>query len=173
MKFLFSVVALFFLTGSCNSQKQATTNSSKESNAEPIAQKQMMTDKQKAIGQNYDVAVIYEARSRGFAKYASISKAKVTLSEDRSLQKMDNYDCDAKDWEEIEQLLDAIERKKFQNLKAPTDKRLYDGAAHTTLSIKQGDVVYMTPSFDEGFPPKEIEKLVNKVLAIAEKVKKQ
>ncbi|WP_299115880.1 hypothetical protein [uncultured Winogradskyella sp.] len=172
MKFLFSVVTLFFLTGSCNSQKQTTTNSN-ESNATPKAEKQMMTDKQKAIGQNYDVAVIYEARSRGFAKYAYISKAKVTLSEDRSLQKMDEYTCDAKDWEEIEQLLDAIDRKTFQSLKAPTDKRLYDGAAHTTLSIKQGDVVYMTPSFDEGFPPKEIEKLVNKVLAIAEKVKKQ
>ena len=172
MKFLFSVVTLFFLTGSCNSQKQATTNSN-ESNAAPVAEKQIMTDKQKAVGQNYDVAVIYEARSRGFAKYAYISKAKVTLSEDRSLQKMDDYACDAKDWEDIEQLLDAIDRKTFQSLKAPTDKRLYDGAASTTLSIKQGDVVYMTPTFDEGFPPKEIEKLVNKVLAIAEKVKKQ
>ncbi|GGI56137.1 hypothetical protein [Winogradskyella haliclonae] len=172
MKFLFSLVTLVFLTGSCNSQKEATTNS-KASSAASVAEKQMISDKQKTIGQNYDVAVIYEARSRGFAKYAYISKAKVMLSEDRSLQKMDNYVCDTKDWEDIEQLLDAIERKTFQNLKAPTDKRLYDGAAHTTLSIKQGDVVYMTPTFDEGFPPKEIEKLVNKVLAIAEKVKKQ
>ncbi|TCK67957.1 hypothetical protein DFQ05_1741 [Winogradskyella wandonensis] len=172
MKFLFSLVTLVFLTGSCNSQKQASTNS-KASDAEPIAQKQMMTDKQKAIGQNYDVAVIYEARSRGFAKYAYISEAKIKLSNDRGLQNMQEYKCDKSDWEEIEQLLNSIERKTFQTLKAPTDKRLYDGAAHATLSIKQGDVVYMTPSFDDGFPPKEIEKLVNKVLAIAEKVKKQ
>ncbi|MBT8244336.1 MAG: hypothetical protein HKP48_05385 [Winogradskyella sp.] len=172
MKFLFSLATLFFLTGSCNSQKETTTNSNK-SNTQSIKEQQMVTDKQKAIGQNYDVAVIYEARSRGSAKYIYVSKVKIMLSQDLSLQKMDEYPCNAKDWEEVKKLLDDIERKAFQNLKAPTDKRLYDGAAHTTLSIKQGDVIYMTPSFDAGFPPKEIEELVNKVLALAEKVKKQ
>lgn len=171
MKFLFSLVTLFFLTGSCNSQKEAFKKTN-ESNVKP-KQKIIMTDKEKAIGQSYDVAVIYKAISRGFTKYFYISKAKIVLSEDRSLQKMNEYSCESKDWKEIEELLDVVDKKTFQSLKAPTDKRLFDGAAHTTLSIKQGDVVYMTPGFDDDSPPKEIEKLVNKVLAIVEKVKKQ
>jgi len=112
MKFIFSLATLFFLTGSCNSQKEAVTNSN-ESKAQPSKENLMMTDKQQAVGQNYDVAVIYEVKSRGFAKYAYVSKTKVMLSQDRSLQKIDEYTCDAKDWEEIEQLLDAVERKTF------------------------------------------------------------
>ena len=102
-----------------------------------------------------------------------VSEDKVLLSTDRSLQKMDEYKCDPKDWQDIQALLKNMDSKDIRSLKAPTDKRLYDGAAHATLTLKQGDVAYVTPGFDDGFPPEEIKELVNKVLSVGEKVKKQ
>ena len=81
---------------------------------------------------------------------------------------IDTYSCKPTDWDELEKLLKSISPENLGKLKAPTDKRLYDGAAHATLSILLGDVVMITPSFDHGHPPKEIEALVNKVLSIKE-----
>lgn len=132
------------------------------------------TTKSDIVGPNYkQSAVTYQAISRGTFEYINVSKSKISITTDKSLQQIQDYTCDAQDWIEIKALLDALNTKTFQQLKAPTDKRLFDGAAHATLSVKQGDVLLTTPSFDHGFPPKEIENLVNKVLSLAEKVKKK
>ncbi|RNC88040.1 MAG: hypothetical protein ED556_02300 [Winogradskyella sp.] len=200
MKFLFSIIAVVMLTESCNSSKEAASDSKKAvvenvemkkevaTNTEPKKQdikktetksnkntfdKNLLTDKEKAVQKNYGTAIIYEAISRGFAKYVYITEDKVLLSTDRSLQKMDEYKCDANDWQTIQSLIKKLDTKAMGSLKAPTDKRLYDGAAHATLTLKQGDLAYITPTFDDGFPPEEIKELVNKVLSVGEKVKKQ
>ena len=69
--------------------------------------------------------------------------------------------------------MDAVDLQTLNKLKAPTEKRLHDGAAHATLAFRQGDMEVMSPTFDHGHPPKEIEALVNKVLSIKENVLKQ
>jgi hypothetical protein len=86
---------------------------------------------------------------------------------------MNTYVCKSEDWEALESLLKAIDVENLNRLKAPTDKRLYDGAPHATLSVIKGDVEMMTPTFDHGTPPKEIEALVNKVLSIKVNASKQ
>jgi hypothetical protein len=52
-------------------------------------------------------------------------------------------------------------------LKAPTEKRFYDGAAIANFKITFKDSTYETTSFDHGFPPKEIKKFVNKINSFA------
>ena len=120
-----------------------------------------------------EISVVYEAISRGSFQHISISKSNISMSKDRNLKDITQSKCPSKDWEEIERLLDNLNPKEFQQLKAPTNQRLYDGAAHATLSLKQGDDVITTPSFDHGHPPKAIEALVNKVLSMAQLTKKQ
>lgn len=117
---------------------------------------------------NYDTSITYKASSRGYFDYITISKNKISISKDVNLKKIDIYKCNPEDWSELNQLLKTIDVLKLNKLKAPTDKHLYDGAAHTTLSVQQGDIIFITPSFDEGHPPKKIEALVNKVLSIKE-----
>ena len=122
---------------------------------------------------NANAQITYQAMSRGSFQYIQISEGEVLVSTDKSLIKVDKYKCDAADWEALNKMLNDVNIKTFQKLKAPTDKRLFDGAAHTTLSLLKDDVVIITPSFDEGHPPEEIKDLVNKVLSIKENTVKQ
>jgi len=70
-------------------------------------------------------------------------------------------------------LLNAINIKSLPELEAPTNKRLFDGAAHTTVTLIQNKIEVTSSSFDEGHPPKDIEALVNKILSIKEMMLKQ
>jgi hypothetical protein len=56
----------------------------------------------------------------------------------------------------------------FPTLKDPTQKRFYDGAAIADLKVRYQDKNYETVNFDHGFPPAEIENLVNKIVALAD-----
>ena len=60
-----------------------------------------------------------------------------------------------------------INLEEIPKLKDPTQKRFYDGAAIANLKIRYQDQYFETTDFDHGFPPKEIEKLVNKIVALA------
>jgi hypothetical protein len=42
-------------------------------------------------------------------------------------------------------------------------KAFYDGAPIATFKITFKDETYKSPSFDHGFPPKNIEQFVNKI----------
>ena len=72
----------------------------------------------------------------------------------------------------IETAYRTVDVVKLSSLKAPTEKRFYDGAPITNLRITKNKEVYQTTDFDGGFPPKEIENLVNVLLDVAEKLNK-
>jgi heat shock protein HslJ len=131
------------------------------------------TTKSDIVKDNYQTRITYKALARGSFQYSEISKSNIAISTDRNLMQIDNYYCEEKDWEDLNTLIEAVDLETFQKLKAPTEKRFYDGAAHASLAIQLGDVKYMTPTFDHGHPPKEIEALVNKVLSIKENAVKQ
>ena len=71
------------------------------------------------------------------------------------------------DWAELVKAFGKINLDEIPKLKDPTQKRFYDGAAIANLKIKSQDKEYETTDFDHGHPPAEIEKLVNKIVALA------
>ncbi|WP_422106458.1 META domain-containing protein [Winogradskyella sp.] len=117
--------------------------------------------------------ITYRVQSRDIFEYIQISKSTITTSNDRYLKAMESYTCQPEDWESLNELLQDIDIEHLDKLKAPTDKRLFDGAPHATLSVIRGDVETMSPSFDHGTPPDAIKALVNKVLSIRENLTKQ
>ena len=138
-----------------------------------VAAKSVVTKKSDVVKDNYNTAITYQSSSRGSFEYIHISKSNVAISTDRSLKTIDKYNCEEKNWEELNRLIEACDMETFQELKAPTEKRFYDGAAAATLAIQLGDIEYRTPEFDHGNPPQEIEAIVNKVLSIKENTVKQ
>jgi len=78
--------------------------------------------------------------------------------------------CSKEDWSQLMNLLNAIDLKNISKLKAPTQARLYDGAATAQLIIKQDNNTFETNSFDHGNPPKEIEALVQEILSMSENI---
>lgn len=72
------------------------------------------------------------------------------------------------DWNEMLDLLAKVDKGNMQNLKAPTEKRFYDGALIAGLTVIHNKDTYKSASFDHGNPPKEIEKLVEKIIAVSD-----
>jgi hypothetical protein len=102
----------------------------------------------------------YSAVSRGVYKKILVQNKTVSVINGRDTQSVITKINDAK-WKQIVTEFSKINLESLPNLKAPTEKRFYDGAAIGNLTIIQNQKKHQTNGFDNGFPPKEIEKLVN------------
>ncbi len=73
------------------------------------------------------------------------------------------------DWNELLALYQSVNKEGLKDLKAPTEKRFYDGAPMANFSVITKEMTYRSATFDGGYPPAEIEKIVNKIIAIGDK----
>jgi len=119
--------------------------------------------------QDIESAVIeYTANTRGFYQKITVQNQKFTVSKSR-----DGKDSPAEqkvsssDWKKIIDAFQEVDLESIPTLKAPTEKRFYDGAAIADLKITYQGKSYKTQPFDHGNPPVEIEKLVNKITVLA------
>lgn len=151
MKKLVLVVVSIFAFFGCNNQKNAVENESKT------------ISKVK----EYKVPKIeYEASSRGFYEKITIENQMVSVVNERDVK--DNGEAvkisdDVN--KELNSYLNSVKLDQLATYKDPTQKRFYDGAAIANLKITVDGVEYKTVDFDHGFPPIEIEKLVNKIVS--------
>ncbi|WP_055097574.1 hypothetical protein [Flavobacterium aquidurense] len=102
----------------------------------------------------------YSAVSRGFYKKIIVQNKTVSVINGKNTEPIESKIDDAK-WKQIVAEFSKIDLEGIKTLKAPTEKRFYDGAAIGNLKIVQNQQTYETLGFDNGTPPKEIEKLVN------------
>ena len=102
----------------------------------------------------------YSAVSRGLYKTVVVKNQTVSITNTRGGEAVESK-IDTAKWNKIISEFEKINLDSIPNLKAPTEKRFYDGAAIGNLKITQNQKIYETKGFDNGFPPKEIEKLVN------------
>lgn len=147
MKFLFSLLIILFMSKECNNK----TNSSE------INQLQE------------NITFEYTALSRGLYNRVVITHSTISIQKKRDSEAVTKT-CSKDDWAELMNLLKAIDLKHISKLEAPTQARLYDGAAIAQLTITQENVLFETNSFDHGKPPLEIEDLVKKILSLSENI---
>ncbi len=110
----------------------------------------------------------YVANTRGFYQKIEIQNKTASVTNDRSgKEKAKTISISDEDWKEIVSLFQKVKLEELAQLKAPTQKRFHDGAAIANLNIKYKEKEYESASFDHGFPPAEIEKIVNKINSFA------
>lgn len=121
--------------------------------------------------QNKDIPVIkYEANARNLFLNIKVENQELFVSRSRDAKDyQEKITISDADWKEIVMLTKAVDLAKVKDLKWPTEKRFYDGAAHANVTFVSNEVEYTANGFDHGFPPIEIEKLVNKILKLTEK----
>ncbi len=124
-----------------------------------------------ATAQDMQNTVIeYTANTRGFYQNITIKDQLVSVSKDRNNNdKAISTKISDADWAALINDFKELKLETLKDLKAPTEKRFYDGAAIANLKITYKDKSYETTSFDHGFPPKEIKKLVDKINTFAKK----
>lgn len=120
--------------------------------------------------QSENITVTYEAASRGGYTFISINSDSLVSQASRSPESKSIKKTSEKNWKKMIGRLQKISVENLSNLKPPSDKRLYDGAAHTTLTVTKNGVTYATQSFDDDQPPKEIEALVKAILTMGKTV---
>lgn len=112
----------------------------------------------------------YTANTRGFYQKITIQNQMVAVSKDRSgNDKPVAIKISDADWKELVGYFETINLDSLATLKAPTQKRLHDGAAIANLKVVYKDKTYKTESFDHGFPPETIKILVTKINTFAKK----
>jgi hypothetical protein len=115
------------------------------------------------------MAVIeYTANTRGFYQKIRIQDQMVTISKDRNgTEKPITTKIADKDWKELIGYFETINLDNLTKLEAPTEKRFHDGAAIANLEVNYKDKNYKTTSFDHGYPPESIKKIVDKINTFA------
>jgi len=109
----------------------------------------------------------YVANSRGYHLKIIITNQVATISKGRSTDNpSEQIKISDSDWKALVDAFAKINLEDIPNLKDPTQKRFYDGAAIANLKIRYQDKNYETVVFDHGFPPAEIEKMVNKIVSL-------
>lgn len=140
---------------SCNCQKTAAEKSD-------LAAKTTMQEK--AIP-----TLEYEANTRGFYRKITIADKKAWVVPVRDGKAVELSISEA-DWNELVTLYASVKKEGLKDLKAPTEKRFYDGAPMANFSVITKEMTYRSSTFDGGYPPAEIEKIVTKIIAIGDKV---
>lgn len=129
---LFTGLALFFL--SCESSKSVTNNSK-------ISK------------------IILEKSSMQSLIVSEITKNEIaTTVTFRDGSTNDRGGLSVQQWNELNRLIRKIDLNKFDQWEAPTQARLYDGAAATTIIIETNGESFRSLSFDEGEPPAELKE---------------
>lgn len=120
--------------------------------------------------QKQDIAtaiIEYEANTRGFYQKITIQQQTVTVSKSRDGKDHPKPEkISDKDWKELITAFNEINLEELETLKAPTEKRFYDGAAIGNLKVNYKGKEYATSGFDHGVPPVEIAQFVNKILSL-------
>lgn len=119
--------------------------------------------------QDIETAMIaYTATTRGFFQKIIVQNQKFGVSKERDNEnpKVDQTISSA-DWKKIVDAFQEVDLESMPNLKGPTEKRFYDGAAIANLKITYQGKTYNSQPFDHGNPPVEIEKLINKITVLA------
>jgi hypothetical protein len=128
MRILSFLSVLLFVLGSCASQKNGLGTR--------IEMK--------------DIEIEYDANTRGFYQKLVIKKATISSTNDREgkenpiVQKI--FDAD---WNALKDEINKLDLENLSNLKAPTEKRFYDGAAIANLKIIYNGKIYVAGSFGE------------------------
>lgn len=110
------------------------------------------------------IKVEYKAYSRGFYQTIRVENQMVFVSKNRE-EKPVAFKLSAAEWNSVILVVNELNLETLSQMKAPTEKRLFDGAAIAGFKITKQGKVYESQSFDHGYPPAETEKIVNKMLS--------
>ena len=162
-------IALIFLsllvTKSCHQKNGTTENTPVTEVVKTETTKSEMTQNTIQTG----TKVEYEALSRGFFSKITFENNQLTIASDRNNPEKGTVVMLTKeDISAISNLIKAVNLTELPNLKAPSEARMYDGAAHANLTITSNGKVYTGAGFDGGNPPAAIAKLVTKLVSYSE-----
>jgi len=112
-------------------------------------------------------SIEYSAVSRGIYQKVLVQNQTAFVTKNRNEKPVEIKISNAQ-WKTLVAEFKKLNLEGIPNLKAPTEKRFYDGAAIANIKIIRQGKTYETNGFDHGFPPAEIKKIVTILVAFTE-----
>ncbi|WP_299106485.1 hypothetical protein [uncultured Tenacibaculum sp.] len=112
-----------------------------------------------AIAQNNEKLfdkIEYNAQTRGAQFSIEVNDNKVVYKGSYGAKEVQLTKAQQK---QLNELIKGLDLNLISSLKAPSKKRLHDGALHGEFAIKVGDKDYKSSGFDAGNAPKELKPL--------------
>ncbi|NVK10306.1 hypothetical protein [Tenacibaculum sp.] len=109
--------------------------------------------------------IAYEAQTRGSLVQLTIEGNKLSY---KTYQKEGTKEVTKEQLEELKRIVNELNLDKISDLKAPSEKRITDGALHAEFTIKIADKEYKSSIFDAGNPPKELKKLEDLLYSLSD-----
>ena len=113
-----------------------------------------------------NLTIEYRTISRGLYQKVTLDQTFIGYVRKSNVSTTDTLKMDGERWKRIVSLTKNIKLKELPYLKAPSEMRKHDGAAHAKLKIIVLGKVYESSSFDHGNPPETIRKLVGLITNI-------
>ncbi|MBW2960290.1 hypothetical protein [Mesonia aestuariivivens] len=111
----------------------------------------------------YVSSVELEAITRGRREEIKVNSEKFKFTshtnKETNLEKVSKT-INKEQWKVILEKISTINLDEINQLKSPTNQRMYDGDLATHISITVDKKTYQSASFDKRNPPKELEELV-------------
>ena len=109
------------------------------------------------------IKIEYKAATRGASKYISVSGDDCQSD---FLNKKSSFKTSKEDWEAILNLIDQIDFNRIENLERPSEISSTDSAMAASIIITFKDKTIESSLFDDGNPPKELKKIVAKLMSM-------
>jgi hypothetical protein len=165
MKTITLLFLSLFLTNKCQDKKETTETASVAEKVKTEETRTEMTD-----NKTQEATIVeYEASTRGAFYKIIFQNNQLMVSRDRNNPNGKPFSISKQDVLELTTMLKAIKPEGLEKLKGTTQERYSDGAMHANFKIIQNGKEYQTQGFDAGVPPKEIEKIVSKLISLSEK----
>jgi len=100
--------------------------------------------------------IAYKAQTRGSMVQLTVEGNKLSY---KTYEKEETKEVTKEELEELKIIVNELNLEGISDLKAPSEKRITDGALHAEFTIKIADKEYRSSTFDAGNPPKELKKL--------------
>jgi len=120
--------------------------------------------------QNKEITFTYEMITRGSRAHYTLTKEEINVVKKMGTETTASEKMTSKEWDMLMDKMKEIDVPNINKLKPPSDKRIFDGAAHAILTIKVGEEIYKSNSFDHGNPPSTLKPLVKAILRLGETV---
>lgn len=115
---------------------------------------------------NDEVLVIYDSHTRGYHFTATVYDTHITVVKEYNGTPQ-RLEVKPEDVEALKEIISGMTLENINKYEAPTKKRHYDGAPHTSITVFRNNEKFSSQVFDGGFPPEALTELVNKVLSLS------
>jgi hypothetical protein len=119
------------------------------------------------------VKIEFTSLTRGYNKQIIVTKDSViTVATGRGSEEQNKkVKLSSKEWERVVAAVQGITLSEVPDLKSPTEKRMYDGARHSTITISTSTGMAVSHSFDDEMPHEKLQKLMKEITKLEKSVK--